>query len=297
MNALAIFLACLLHWSPGAPPAVDTSAGDAKAPTITAGAAAAMESVRKRYQIAPGMTILTNARWVDPAGDVVRMERARAIFAPTGDLKVMSPTANWTLVGHDVYAESQYFPGMIIRERSTGAATSKLQVLDRIWPFSKMPIEVRLRLAGDVEEAFAPFFTLVGPDGTVETSTQVWSDGAPCVVIEFRSADRSTSLAVWIDVSTGLLRGVRGTYGHAESRRQVEVVSEPTETSRPPKVLVATVGRREFQSYAALAAEWAKNFAVPALPEPPTTHEIDEADEAAEAISSGEDASGSTNSK
>jgi hypothetical protein len=274
MNALVIFLACLVHWSPGASPAVDESAGDVKAPTITAGAAEAMESVRKRYQIAPGMTILTNARWVDPAGDVVRMERARAIFAPTGDLKVMSPTANWTLVGHDVYAESQYFPGMIIRERSTGAATSKLQVLDRIWPFSKMPIEVRLRLAMDTEEAFAPFLTLIGPDGTVESSTRSWSDGASCTVIEFRSADQTTLLAVWIDVPTGLLRGVRGTYGTGALRRSVEVVSEPTETPRPPKVLVATVGRREFSSYAALAASWAKSFAVPSLPAPAVTEAV-----------------------
>jgi hypothetical protein len=114
---------------------------------------------------------------------------------------------------------------MIIRERSTGAATSKLQVLDRIWPFSKMPIEVRLRLAMDTEEAFAPFLTLIGPDGTVESSTRSWSDGASCTVIEFRSADQTTSLAVWIDVPTGLLRGVRGTYGTGELRRSVEVVS------------------------------------------------------------------------
>jgi hypothetical protein len=266
MNAMVIVLACLLSSSLETP-----AAGGEMVPKITAEAASAMESVRKRYQTTPGMTVLTNARWVDPAGDVVRMERARVIFAPTGDLKVMSPTASWTLIGQDVYVESQYFPGMIIRERSVGASTSKLEVLDRIWPFSKMPIEVRLRLASDVEDAFAPFFTLIGSDGTVEASTQIWSDGASCEVIQFRSADQSTSLEVWIDVPTGLLRGVRGTYGTAESRRKVEVISEPTETPRPPKVLVASAGRREFQSYAALAAEWAKNFAVPNLARTPAT--------------------------
>ena len=233
-----------------------------------------MESLRKRYQTAPGMTLLANARWADSAGEVVRMERARVIFAPTGDVKVLSPTAGWTLIGRDVYAESQYFPGMIIREQSTGSGSSKLELLDRIWPFSKMPIEVRLRLAMDTEEAFAPFLTLIGPDGTVESSTRSWSDGASCTVLEFRSADQTTSLAVWIDVPTGLLRGVRGTYGTGALRRSVEVVSEPTETSRPPKVLVATVGRREFPSYAALAASWAKNFAVPSLPAPAVTEAV-----------------------
>ena len=261
MNSLVIFFACFLCCSPD----VTIDAGDA-GPAVSAEAAATMESLRKRYQTAPGMTLLANARWADSAGDVVRMERARVIFAPTGDVKVLSPTAGWTLIGRDVYAESQYFPGMIIREQSTGSGSSKLEVLDRIWPFSKMPIEVRLRLAMDTEEAFAPFLTLIGPDGTVESSTRSWSDGASCTVIEFRSADQTTSLAVWIDVPTGLLRGVRGTYGTGALRRSVEVVSEPTETSRPPKVLVATVGRREFPSYAALAASWAKNFAVPSLP-------------------------------
>ncbi len=232
-------------------------------PTITEDAAAAMESVRSQYHTAPGMTTLTNARWSDSAGEMVRMERARVILSPTGDLKVITPTASWTLIGQDVYAESTYFPGRFVKERSSGTPSSKLEVLDRIWPFSKMPIEVRLRLAEDADEAFAPFFSLIGPGGAVETSTQVWSDGGSCAVIEFHSADRGTSLAVWIDVPTGILRGVKGSYGDEESRRHVEVVSESTLTSRPPKVLVATVGRREFQSYVDLAAEWAKNYAVP----------------------------------
>ena len=234
-------------------------------PAVTEDAAAAMESVLSQYRTARGMTTLTNARWSDSAGEVMRMERARVILSPIGDLKVITPTASWTLIGQDVYAESTYFPGRIVKERSSGTPSSKLEVLDRIWPFSKMPIEVRLRLAEDVDEAFAPFFSLIGPGGTVETSTQVWSDGGPCVVIEFNSADRSTSLAVWIDVPTGLLRGVKGSYGDGESRRHVEVVSESTLTSRPPKVLVATVGRREFPSYTSLAAEWAEVYAVPNL--------------------------------
>ena len=243
-------------------------------PAVTEDAAVAMESVRAQYHAAPGMTTLTNARWTDSAGGVVRMERARVILSPTGDLKVITSTAGWTLIGEDVYAESPYFPGRIIKERTSGTSSSKLEVLDRIWPFSKMPIEVRLRLAMDAEEAFAPFLTLIGPDGTVESSTRSWSDGASCTVLEFRSADQTTSLAVWIDVPTGLLRGVRGTYGTGALRRSVEVVSEPTETSRPPKVLVATVGRREFPSYAALAASWAKNFAVPSLPAPAVTEAV-----------------------
>ncbi|MDC0429551.1 hypothetical protein OAL71_03125 [Phycisphaerales bacterium] len=234
-------------------------------PAVTEDAAAAMESVRAQYHAAPGMTTLTNARWTDSAGGVVRMERARVILSPTGDLKVITSTAGWTLIGEDVYAESPYFPGRIIKERTSGTSSSKLEVLDRIWPFSKMPIEVRLRLARDADEAFAPFFSLIGPGGVVETSTQVWSDGGPCVVIEFHSADRATALAVWIDVPTGLLRGVKGSYGDGESRRHVEVVSESTLTSRPPKVLVATVGRREFPSYTSLAAEWAEVYAVPNL--------------------------------
>jgi hypothetical protein len=37
---------------------------------------------------------------------------------------------------------------------------------------------------------------------------------------------------------------------------------------------VATVGRREFPSYTALAASWAKNFAVPSLPAPAVTEAV-----------------------
>ncbi|MFB0986402.1 MAG: hypothetical protein QMB94_08885, partial [Phycisphaerales bacterium] len=71
MNSLVIFLACFLCGSPG----VMIDAGDA-GPAISAEAAATMESLRKRYQTAPGMTLLANARWADSAGHVVRMERA-----------------------------------------------------------------------------------------------------------------------------------------------------------------------------------------------------------------------------
>ena len=74
MNSLVIFFACFLCCSPD----VTIDAG----PAVSAEAAATMESLRKRYQTAPGMTLLANARWADSAGDVVRMERARASIPP-----------------------------------------------------------------------------------------------------------------------------------------------------------------------------------------------------------------------
>lgn len=230
---------------------------------ITGQARAAMERLRVAYRSSVGFSIRISGHWTDPAGTIMPV-RDSLLIAASGDLKLLSPTRNLTLLRGVAYADSPFFPGYIIESRVPRVLGGAISTLQSIWPLAPIPLEIRLRHSSNIESAFAPMLDAIGKDGVVDLSAGAWPDGAPVQALRFKGGD--TDIVVWIDPESGLVRGVRG---RIAGKNGVTLVDEGRETyavDRKPHIVVATAGRVEQPSFEALRKTWDSVYSSPLPP-------------------------------
>lgn len=223
------------------------------------------EKLRISYRSAPGIRITSSGSITAPSGDVEFIQ-AQTILSNTGDLKVLSPTRNLTFREGLIYADSGYFPGYLVRSMYDRVPDGAIIGLEKVWPVDPLPLPVRIRVAASIESAFRPYLDLIGEDGTVRAESTAWPDGAAAQILRFRSADGETDIAVWVDLATGFIRGLRGRVATADGVRSTEIAHETVASQRRPKIVVAVVNRTVVDSFKALLERWRAVHLVPPFP-------------------------------
>ena len=230
---------------------------------ITGQARAAMERLRIAYRSAVGFSIRVSGHWTDPSGTISPV-RDSLLIAASGDLKLLSPTRNLTLLRGVAYADSPFFPGYIIKTRVPRELGASIATLESIWPLAPLPLEARLRLSSSIDSAFAPMLEAIGPEGVVDLSAGAWPDGTPAQALRFKGGE--TDIVVWIDPASGFVRGIRGRIAGKNGVTTIDEGRETNAVERAPHIVVATTGRVIQPSFAALRKAWDGVYSSPLPP-------------------------------
>lgn len=230
---------------------------------MTGQARAAMERLRIAYRSAVGFSIRVSGHWTDPSGTISPV-RDSLLIAASGDLKLLSPTRNLTLLRGVAYADSPFFPGYLIKTRVPRELGASIATMESIWPLAPLPLEARLRLSSSIDSAFAPMLEAIGKDGVVDLSAGAWPDGTPAQALRFKGGE--TDIVVWIDPASGFVRGIRGRMAGKNGVTTIDEGRETTAVDRAPHIVIATSGRVEEPSFAALRKAWDGVYSSPLPP-------------------------------
>ena len=230
---------------------------------MTGQARAAMERLRIAYRSAVGFSIRVSGHWTDPSGTISPV-RDSLLIAASGDLKLLSPTRNLTLLRGVAYADSPFFPGYLIKTRVPRELGASIATMESIWPLAPLPLEARLRLSSSIDSAFAPMLEAIGKDGVVDLSAGAWPDGTSAQALRFKGGE--TDIVVWIDPASGLVRGIRGRMAGKNGVTTIDEGRETTAVDRAPHIVIATSGRVEEPSFAALRKAWDGVYSSPLPP-------------------------------
>ena len=221
-----------------------------------------VEQLRATYRSAAGIRVTSSGSTTGPDGRLEFMQ-TQTILSISGDLKVLSPTRNLTYRGGIIYADSPFFPGYVIRAMYDRVPDGPLIALEKSWPIESLPLPARIRMAAGVETIFKPWLELIGEAGTVRAGSTAWPDGTAAQTLRFRSADGETRILVWIDLTTGFIRGIRGRIATDAGIERFEIAHDTVSSDRRPSIVVATVNRTVVDSFEQLLKRWRAVHLVP----------------------------------
>lgn len=227
---------------------------------ITAPARQVMEELRRTYRGSAGISVIISGERTGESTGYMP-SRKRLLISATGDVKVLTPSYDLTMLKGVAYMNSPFFPGYIVKARPPRVPDAAIETLEGLWPMDPLTLEVRIRLGSTVEKTFEPWLAAIGEKGTVTSTVGVFSDSAPSTALRFQGGD--TDLVVWVDQATGLVRGVRGRVAQGGQVVQIDELRESQAVDRRPQVVVATTGRIPVDSFDALREAWGRVYTVP----------------------------------
>ena len=102
--------------------------------------------------------------------------RKRLLISATGDVKVLTPSYDLTMLKGVAYMNSPFFPGYIVKARPPRVPDAAIETLEGLWPMDPLTLEVRIRLGSTVEKTFEPWLAAIGEEGTVTSTVGIFSD-------------------------------------------------------------------------------------------------------------------------